>query len=101
MEMYAEKTRKKEKKPTLAGRVSTHKRYLAEGRLEKNRAQRAAKQQKRLAEQACKVLKAARGTAKALRWAEMRATEELLIQKNIERVLASLERVLANPNRTS
>lgn len=71
MEMDAEKTRKKEKKPTLAGRVSTHKRYLAEGRLEKNSARRAVKHQKRLAEQACKVLKVPRGTARALRRAEM------------------------------
>jgi hypothetical protein len=100
MERDAEKTGKKEKKvkkPVLAGRVSAHKRYLAEGRLEKNRARRAAKHRMRLFKQTCKVLKVPRGTARALRRAELPVkpkptAAELLIQKNIERVLDALNR---------
>jgi hypothetical protein len=70
MERDAEKTGKKAKtvkKPALTGRVSTHMRYLIEGRLEKNRERRAAKHRMRLFKQVCKVLKVQRGTARALR----------------------------------
>lgn len=42
-------------------------RYKAEGRLEKNRARRRARHQRRKAEQACKVLNVPRGTARAAR----------------------------------
>lgn len=71
-------------------------RYKAEGRLEKNRAKRFARHQRRLAEQACKRMAVPRGTARAARREgllpkevrEAQARQAQLLQLNAERVLA-------------
>lgn len=71
--------------------------YKAENRSQKNGAKRFARHQRRLAEQACKRLAVPRGTARAARREgllpkevrEAQARQALLIQLNVERVLAA------------
>jgi hypothetical protein len=71
-------------------------RYKAEGRLEKNRAKRFARHQRRMAEQASKRLAVPRGTARAARREgllpkevrEAQTRQAQLLQLNAERVLA-------------